>query len=96
MKLFIIFFNTIKSARSQVYSYVDSSMHSKVKHYSGDGFTIVKETNNCWFLDNYPEGMPKQYRKAEEYKLVNNSNGIYMFGIDCKKLINEWSKVSAA
>lgn len=95
MKLYMIVFGTAGAEGAQVRSYVDGPK-SKLAHYDADGFQIVKETNSCWFLDEYPEGMPKQYRKSEEYKMVNNSHAIYMYGLDAKKLIAEWNRASKA
>ncbi len=96
MKLFMIVFSTLKPLEARVYSYVGKTNKSGSSHYTADGFAVVKETSNCWFLDEYPGGMPRQYRKTEEYKLVNNKNGIYMFGRDAEKLIKEWNKAAIA
>ena len=75
---------------------MEPSKHLKLTHYHADGFPISRETNNCWMLDTYPEGLPKQYRKADEYRVMNNNSGIYMFGRDPEKLINEWNSAAAA
>lgn len=96
MKLFMIIFNTIIRPEAQVYSYVEDSGQLKPRHLRSDGFQVSRETSNCWFLDHFPEGMPKQYRKADEYRVINNSSGIYMFGRDSEKLMEEWNRVVVA
>ncbi len=91
MKLFLIVFSTVIPAKARVNSYIEGKARTRSEHYCSDGFLISRETHNCWQLDKYPEGMPKQYRKAEEYKVLNNSKGIYMFGRDPEKLVEEWN-----
>lgn len=96
MKLFMIVFSTVKPSEAQVFSYVDSKYIASIRNYQADGFSVVRETGHCWYLEDYPEGLPKQYRKAEEYQLISNSKGIYMFGRDSERLIREWNSLAVA
>ena len=96
MKLYLIVFGTSLPKGAAVRSYMEPSKRLKLTHYHSDGFPVSKETNNCWMLDTYPDGLPKQYRKADEYRVMNNNSGIYMFGRDPEKLINEWNSVAVA
>ncbi|MBR4655661.1 MAG: hypothetical protein IKO68_03595 [Oscillospiraceae bacterium] len=84
MKLFIIVFSMVKPYEVNVASYVEVTMKDRLKHYSADGFPVVKETGRCWFLEKHPDGLPKQYRKSDEYKVIGNGKSIYMFGRDSK------------
>ena len=62
----------------------------------GNGISILRETPNCWYLNATPHGLPERYRKSEEYKLLNNRFGIYMFGRDSAELVEEWNKCTVA
>lgn len=55
------------------------------------GVPILRETPNCWYVSEQPHGLRERYRKAEEYKLLNNRFGIYMYGTDNDMLIKEWN-----
>ena len=93
-KLYMIVFSMMPP-QARVHAYVKLS-NPMASHHEGGGFTVTKETGNCWFLETYPDGMPRQYRKADEYRVVNNRNGIYMFGRDSEKLVEEWNKAALA
>lgn len=58
----------------------------------GGGIPILRETPNCWYVERPPHGLPERFRKAEEYKLLNNRFGIYMFGRDSKALAKMWNE----
>ena len=60
------------------------------------GIPILRETPNCWYVNSPPHGLPERYRKTEEYKLLNNRFGIYMFGRDGVKLTEAWNKSTSA
>ena len=96
MKLFFVVFSTVNPYGAEVRSYLEAASMPSSKHFRSDGFSVVKETNNRWILETYPEGMPRQYRKADEYRVLNNNSGIYMFGRDPEKLISAWNSAAAA
>ena len=58
----------------------------------GGGILILRETPNCWYVESLPHGLPERFRKAEEYKLLGNRFGIYMFGRDSKALARVWNE----
>lgn len=62
----------------------------------GRGFPVHHESANCWYLDSPPHGLPERYRKADEYRLLNNKHGIYIFGTDSFRLVAEWNKATSA
>ncbi len=59
------------------------------------GFTVDRETGNCWYTPAPPEGLPNRYRKADEYELINNGSGVYMFGTDEGELKKRWNAALA-
>ena len=62
----------------------------------GSGISILRETPNCWYLSCPPHGLPVRYRKTEEYKLLSNKFGIYMFGRDSTELTVVWNTSTSA
>ncbi|MBQ9360681.1 MAG: hypothetical protein IJT96_06565 [Lachnospiraceae bacterium] len=58
-----------------------------------DGFDISYETKNCQYIENPPSGLPTRYRKTEDYKLISNKTGVYMFGNDASQLMTAWNEV---
>lgn len=86
MELFIIMLFTAEGAVPQRVCYTGRE----------NGFAVLRETPNCWYLDDPPKGMPERYRKADEYLLQNNKFGIYIFGRDRFKLIDEWNHATCA
>ncbi|MBR1855253.1 MAG: hypothetical protein IJ794_19280 [Lachnospiraceae bacterium] len=91
MKLYIIFFSTVHGDAPQIYSYTGKA-DGQVASNPGEGLDIVRNTTNCWYIGDIPKGLPERYRKSEEYKLLNNSSGIYMYGREAGLLIDEWNR----
>ena len=91
MKLYLIVFSTVNAA--QVFSYVENV---NAVHYHSDGFEVTNETRHRWAIDNPPAGMPKVYRKTDEYRVMNNGSGIYMFGRDPERLVDAWNTAVVA
>jgi len=81
MRLYIVMLGTIDGTSPQRTCFTEQE----------SGFFVRHETENCWYLDHPPRGLPKRYRKAGEYKLTSNKSGIYMFGTDSGKLVREWN-----
>ena len=95
MKLYIVLLSTGSNEIPQVKSYTGQA-DAGISHYSGEGFDVIKETENCWYLGNLPHGLPERYRKADEYKMISNGRGIYMFGEHAGLLIEKWNQNTAA
>lgn len=85
-QLYIIMLHTAEGAVPRRIAYTETDC----------GFDILRETSNCWYLDDPPHGLPERYRKADEYILGNNKFGIYIFGRDSQKVIEEWNKATSA
>ena len=93
MKLYVIRIRTrtTKTERPMVQSYLPA--HNRyAPHYTGDGFPLTRETGNCWYVEQAPDGLPTRYRKADEYKLIGNGEGLYMFGSDSHLLLDRWAE----
>ena len=96
MKLYLIVFSTLVPNGAKVHSYLERTTQTEASHIRADGFPVVRESLNCWVLESFPEGMPTRYRKADEYRVLNNESGIYMFGRDPDRLVREWNSAAAA
>ena len=95
MKLYVIRIQTTKTDKPKVQSFL-SEQNKYATHYTGDGFPLGRETGNCWYIDNAPAWLPSRYRKAEEYRLIGNSEGVYMFGRNSMLLLDRWNKAVGA
>lgn len=80
-RLYVIMLHTADGSTPQRVCYIDES----------SGIPVLRETMNCWYIAGPPHGLPERFRKAEEYKLLNNKFGIYIFGRDSVKLAKEWN-----
>lgn len=80
-ELYIIMLHIAEGATPQRVCYIGD----------GGGISILRETPNCWYVSNPPHGLPERFRKSEDYKLVNNKFGMYMFGRDSVKLAETWN-----
>ncbi len=87
MKLHIIMLSTDRSAAPELRSYIDCER----PHRMTGAQRISRETGNCWYIDTPPKGLPERYRKAEEYTLISNQSGVYMFGSDPGQLVAAWN-----
>ena len=92
MKLHMIILKTESGKTPSMVSCMDSDS----SHRIGDGISVVRETGNCWYIDDPPKGLPVRYRKAEEYRLITNHFGVYMFGSDAFELIKAWNHALCA
>lgn len=56
---------------------------------------VLRETDNCWYLDDPHFGIPYKCLKSRAYRLQSNQSGIYMFGLDEKLLTGTWNEAVA-
>lgn len=56
---------------------------------------VLRETDNCWYLEEPPSGIPHKCLKSRAYRLQSNQSGIYMFGLDEKLLTDTWNEAVA-
>ena len=75
-ELYVIMLRTAEGAEPQRVCCIDE----------GGGGPLLRETPNCWYVSDPPQGLPERFRKSEEYKLLNNRFGIYMFVRDSMEL----------
>lgn len=92
MKLHIIMLFTDRNATPEIRSYMDVS----APHRVASAQLISRETGNCWYIDKPPKGLPVRYRKADEYTLISNHFGVYMFGSNSGQLIVAWNQALCA
>ena len=88
MNLHIIMLKTESGETPSIVFFIDDNSSLCI----GNGMPVVRETGNCWYIDDPPKGLPVRYRKAEEYRLITNHFGVYMFGSDAYELITAWNR----
>ena len=82
MNLFSVMLYTSKGAPLQIVCHLEQE----------DALPVERETPNCWYLEDPPQGFPYKCLKSKVHTLISNPNGVYMFGTSPKDLIAAWNK----